>query len=233
MNVKVSGLESKIPSITGLATNPALTTVENKIPNVGSLVNKTDYNANILDMEKKVNDHDHDEDITTSEFNNLTAKNFTARLAQANLVTKTDFDDKLKSLNKKINSNKTKYLLVKNELKKLQKFDSSYFRGKNYFGDDGTQNYFVFQPTQKYFKTTGDTNDNFSLWKSKGLCDESIISPSKSNNILAPLISYVDFTTTRKKIKLNGSCLRQDKAAFINGAMVNLYMVYEITKANL
>ena len=40
-----------------------------------------------------------------------------------------------------MNSNKTKHLLVENEFKKLQKFDESYFRGKNYFGDDGTQNY--------------------------------------------------------------------------------------------
>ena len=29
-------IEGKIPSITGLATNSALTTVENKIPNVSS-----------------------------------------------------------------------------------------------------------------------------------------------------------------------------------------------------
>ena len=38
--------------------------------------------------------------ITTSEFIKLTAENFKARLAQANLVTKTDFDTKLTSLNK-------------------------------------------------------------------------------------------------------------------------------------
>ena len=32
---------------------------------------------------------------TTPEFNNLEARAFIARLAQANLITKTDFDDKL------------------------------------------------------------------------------------------------------------------------------------------
>ena len=38
--------------------------------------------------------------------------------------------------------------------KKIQKLDSSYFRGKNYFaGDNGIQNYLVFQPMSKYFKT--------------------------------------------------------------------------------
>ena len=50
-----------------------------------------------------------------------------ARLAKANLVTKTDVDTKLISLNKKIHSNKTKHVIVENELKKLQTFDSSYF----------------------------------------------------------------------------------------------------------
>ena len=61
--------------------------------------------------------------ITTPEFNKLTAENFPARLKQADLIRKTDFNDKLKSLNQKNNSNKTKHLLVENQLKKLQTFD--------------------------------------------------------------------------------------------------------------
>ena len=61
--------------------------------------------------------------ITTPEFNKLTAENFPARLKQADLIRKTDFYDKLKSLNQKNNSNKTKHLLVENQLKKLQTFD--------------------------------------------------------------------------------------------------------------
>ena len=47
------------------------------------------------------------------------------------------------SLNRKINSKKTKHVLVV-LVKKLQTFDSSYFRGKNHF-EDGTHNYLVFQ----------------------------------------------------------------------------------------
>ena len=39
-----------MPNITGLATNSALTAVENKIPNIGNLVKKTDYDAKILDI---------------------------------------------------------------------------------------------------------------------------------------------------------------------------------------
>ena len=61
-----------------------------------------------------------------------------ARLAQVNLaskndvaalVKKTDFDDKLKNLNKEVTLNKSKHVLLKNQLKKLQTFDSSLFIG--------------------------------------------------------------------------------------------------------
>ena len=55
---------------------------------------------------------------------------------QANLITKTDFDAKFSSLNKKIIANKSKHLLVENELKKLKTFDSSYFIGKIHFEEN-------------------------------------------------------------------------------------------------
>ena len=106
-NAKVAEIEKTIPNISGLATNAALTAVESKIPDVSSLVKKTGFDIKVGEIEKKLTDHNHDKYITTPEFNKLTAKNFAARLKQANLVTKTDFDDKLKGLNQKINSNKT------------------------------------------------------------------------------------------------------------------------------
>ena len=118
LNAKITEIENKIPSITGLAMNLALTAVENKIPDVSSLVKKTDYETEISDIEKKITDHDHDKYINTPEFNSLAAGFFTARLAQADLVTKINFDNKLQILDKGINSNKTKHLLVENELKK-------------------------------------------------------------------------------------------------------------------
>ena len=144
LNAKNTKIESKIPSITGLTTNSALTAVENKIPDVSSLVKKTDYNTKISEIENKVRDHHHDKYITTPEFNILAERVFNARLAQASLVPKIDFDSRLQSLDKKINPNKTMHLLVETELKLLEKFGAAYFRGKNYFDDDGTQNYLVF-----------------------------------------------------------------------------------------
>ena len=62
----------------------------------------------------------------------------------SSLVTKADFDAKLQNLSKRITSNKTKHLPVENKLKKLQKFDSEYFKGKSHFEEDGSQNYLVF-----------------------------------------------------------------------------------------
>ena len=98
----------------------------------------------------------------------MAANVFNVRLAQENVITKTDFDAKLSTINKKNTTNKTKHLLVVNELKKLENFDAAYFRGKNYFEEDGTHNYLVFQPVYKYFEKAGD---KVFSWKSKGLSD--------------------------------------------------------------
>ena len=143
-NAKVSEIQDKIPSISGLGTTSALTAIENKIPNVSNLVKKTDHDTKVEEIEKKLTDHKHDEYITTPEFNRL-------KLTQADLVTKTYFHNKLTSLNRKIVTNKTKHLLIDNELKKLKTFDLSYFIGKSDFHEDGAQNYLVFQSILKYF----------------------------------------------------------------------------------
>ena len=51
-NAKITEIECKIPSISGLATNAALPAVEKKIPNIISLVEKIDYNTKINEIEK-------------------------------------------------------------------------------------------------------------------------------------------------------------------------------------
>ena len=145
LNAKISEIENEIPNIASLATNSTLNVVKNKIPDVSSLVNKTDYDTKVTEIEKKVSDHNHDKYITTPEFNNIVAGDFTARLAQADLVKMTDFYTKLQDISKMIASNKTKHLVFVNELKKLKTFDSCYFKCKCPFEEDGTQNYLVFQ----------------------------------------------------------------------------------------
>ena len=84
------------------------------------------HTTKVIEIEKKPTDHNHDKYITTAEFNKLAADVFNARLAQANLITKTDFDSKLSNLNRKITTNKTKHLIVENELNKPKTFDSRY-----------------------------------------------------------------------------------------------------------
>ena len=91
--------------------------VENKIPNISSLVRKTDYNTKITEIEKNLTDHNHDKYITIPKFNKLSTDDFNARLAQANLITKTDFDAKLSSLNRKITPKKQNICLLKMNLK--------------------------------------------------------------------------------------------------------------------
>ena len=100
--------------MSNLATKTALTTVENKIPNVSNLVKKTDYNTKVTEIENKLANHNHDKYIDTSEFSTLATNFLNARLAQANLITKVDFDTKLLSLNLKITQTKSRHLLVEN-----------------------------------------------------------------------------------------------------------------------
>ena len=68
-------MDKKIPDVSGLSTNAALTAVEN------NLVKKTDYSTKISEIESKINNHNHDKYITTPEFNTMAASVFNARLA--------------------------------------------------------------------------------------------------------------------------------------------------------
>ena len=65
-----------------------------------------------------------------------------------------------------------------------------------------------------------------SSWKSKGLSDKVIKSPTASGNSLAPALSYVD---RKIRVTFTGSCLKQDKNAFAHGKAVNIFIAYEIS----
>ena len=92
-------------------------------------------------------------------------------------------------LNRKITANRSKNLLVENELQKLKTFDSSYFVGKSHFEEDGTQNYLVFQPINRYFEVIVNT-DYVSSWKSKGSSAKSNKPPTTSDNSLTPVLLW-------------------------------------------
>ena len=132
-DAKIADIKVTIPDVSNLATKTALTTVENKILSVSSLVKKTDYNTKVTEIENKLNNHIHDKYITTPEFNTLAAHVFNTILLQANLVAKVNFDNTVSSLDSKIAKNKTKNKSIVNEFKKLKKIDLCYFIGKSHF----------------------------------------------------------------------------------------------------
>ena len=105
----------------------------------------------------------------------MAASVFNARLSQADLVAKIDFDAKLKGISDRVTSNKSKHLLVENELKKLKTFDLSHIWGKNYFeGDDGTQHALVCQVKEKCFEDDyGSTSKTIRVWSSIGISKQS------------------------------------------------------------
>ena len=122
----------------------------------------------------------------------------------------------MSSLNKEITKNKTK-----NDLNKLNTFDSSYFIDKSHFEEDDTQNYLVFQPLIKSFKLITNKLSILS-WQSKRLSTENIDPPTNS---LFPSINYVG---NKIRVKFSGSCLKQsNKLTSTHKKIVNIYIVYE------
>ena len=91
-------------------------------------------------------------------------------------------------------------------MNKLKTFDSSYFRSKNYFDEDGTQNYYIFQPISKYLKVAYVNDVHYILsWKSRGLNDVQIESIKTNKYLLNPREDNYDMSKIR--IKFNGSFL--------------------------
>ena len=223
---KIIKIDKKIPDASDLIKKSALTAVENKIPVLVVWLKKTDYDTKISDIEKKITDHDHDKYITAPEFNTMAASIFNARLAaQTDLIKKTEFDVKLKAVSDRVTKNKSKHLLVESELKKLEKFDAAYFRGKNYFdGNDGTQNCLAFQAVSKY-----PNNTVIRTWKSKGSSDQFLNSFGTFSGVLLS-----------KAIKLmhlmfndGGFLIHQKKDAIANGSIVNIYIVNRLSSKTI
>ena len=87
----------------------------------------------------------------------------------------------------------------------------------------------MFQPIQKYFKgIAGVGSGNYIYFlKSRGVSNEKINSNTASNHSITPELSYYG---TKTRVFFDGSCLKQDKATYNHGTIVNIYIVYEISK---
>ena len=106
-------------------------------------------------------------------------------------------------------------------MKKIEIFDSVYFRGKSHLEDDGTQNDFVFQAIYRYFKTVSAHDSNILSWKSKGLSDENIKASTTPNKVLNPSL---DCAGSKIRVKFRGDCLKQENITFNHGKIVNIYI---------
>ena len=75
--------------------NTKVTEIEGKIPDISNWVKKTDFNTKVTGIEGKMPD-------------------------VSSLVKNTDFYTRLKKISDRVTKNKSKHLLVENELKKLE-----------------------------------------------------------------------------------------------------------------
>ena len=88
--------------------------------------------------------------MTITQIEYVSNTRFDSKLAQTNVITKINFDANIIDL--------------ENNIRKLQTFDSSHFRGKNYFDKNVKQNYLVFLPIFRCFKANVITNvTNYAL----------------------------------------------------------------------
>ena len=63
--------------------------------------------------------------------------------------------------------------------------------------------------------------------KYKRLSDENITVPTTTDYSLTPKLSYIG---TKTRVEFSGSCLKQNKTTYTYGKIVNIYIVYEISK---
>ena len=165
------------------------------MPDINTLIKKSDYDTKIAEIENKY----------------VSNTGFDSKLAQANVITRRNFD--------------VKVIELENNIKKLQTFDSGYFRGKSYFEEGGTQNYLVFPQMTRYFRIIANTKC-ISSWKSKGLSDDTITPYDTSDNSLTSLIDHYG---SKVKLKFNEDCLTQsNKLRYDYGHKVIAYIVYEL-----
>ena len=80
---------------------------------------------------------------------------------------------------------------------------------------------------RKYFKLNSIVGvvDYVLSWQSKGLSNESIKPPTRSNNSLSPRLNYY---STKVRVQFTKSCLKQPNHTFPHKKIVNTYIVYKL-----
>ena len=106
------------------------------------------------------------------------------------------------------------------KLKNLQTFDLSYFIGKSYQDDNGSQTYLILQPIFESFEIL------LFLWKSKGLLEERITTHATSDNRFAQKLTCI--YNSEIAVKFEIISLKQDKVSFSHRNLVNFFVVYKL-----
>ena len=203
---RIDKVKKKIPDISGLASKTELIAVENKILDVSGLATTSALYA----IENKI------PDITS-------------------LITKRDFDSKLKSVSDRVTNNKSKEILLDNELKNLKtRVDSSekiklndiqkeisFVRGFNSY----TQN------SNLVYECKGSSiKPSFSgilEWKPKDIYDNSnknVLNSVQNTKNVAPDIKNIN---GQLYVSFNGNYFEQDPITIPNN-VINIYCVYQL-----
>ena len=87
--------------------------------------------------------------------------------------------------------------------------DAFYFRGKNFFGNGGMQNYLVFQSVYRYFQMVINGSTIYAYyWQSRRLSDGKLNAKGTStSNDEAPVLK---FENDKLGLKFTGDVLRQN-----------------------
>ena len=203
---RIDKVKKKIPDISGLVSKTELTAVENKIPDVSGLATTSALTA----VENKI------PDITS-------------------LITKIDSDTKLKRVSDRVTNNKSKDILLDNELKKLKtRVDSS---EKTKLNDVQKEISFV----RGFISYTQNSNLVYECkvssmkpsfygileWKPKDIYDNSnknVLNSVQNTKSVAPDIKNIN---GQLYVSFNGNYFEQDPITIPNN-VINIYVVYKL-----
>ena len=80
----------------------------------------------------------------------------------------------------------------------------------------------------RYFKIIASIGNGSYIcyWQSKRFSDERLNSVTAFNYKVTPNLNYYG-----TRVEFNGRCLKEDKITYTHGKIVNIYIVYEISKS--
>ena len=107
----------------------------------------------------------------------------------------------------------------------MQTYESRLFIGQNYFSNDGSQNFLIFQPIYNTFKLPAALTGTIIEWESKELSNEKFSLPLQQIKVF---LQDCDGWIIKNKCRIWGSCLMQGKVAFTPKNVVNSFTVYEL-----